>query len=139
MSHDGNRAPAVATVGSPLILNSDPSMTRPRANVNGLLGPLLDALADAVAARLRTDTTAALPRWVPLRDSPLGYRPTLDIIRRGELRVHGIGHRRYVDREAVDRWLLEHPIVTSADAQSDEIDAIIQANRQRKAKRKGAK
>ncbi len=59
-------------------------------------------------------------------------------MRRGELHVHGIGHRRYVDREAVDRWIEQHPIVASADAEADAIDAIVAANRKRKARRKGA-
>jgi len=108
--------------------------------VNALLEPLLDAIADRVARRLRADTTPA-SRWIPLRESPLGYRPTLELIRTGELAVHGIGHRKYLDCEQVDCWLSAHPIAVASKplGEPDEIDAIVSASRQRQAKRKGTK
>ncbi len=100
------------------------------------LSALVDAIADRVAERLRTESSAAPSRWIPLRESPLGYRPTLDLIRARELTAHGIGHRRYVDREQIDRWLETHPIAPrESGADDDDIDELVVAHHQRRARR----
>ena len=109
--------------------------------VENVLSGLLEAAAEAGARRAieQLQTTTA-SRWIPLRESPLGYRPTLDLIRAGALSVHGIGNRKYLDREMVDAWLLAHPIAASVrSVERDEIDLIVDSHRQRQAKRKGAK
>ena len=105
------------------------------------LQSLLTAAAEAGARKaLEQVTSGPQTRWIPLRESPLGYRATLDLIRCGELTTHGIGNRKFLDREMVNRWLLEHPILNSSEtpAEADELEGIIASNRARKARRKGA-
>ncbi len=109
-------------------------------SVEGALSTLLEAAAEAGARRALEQVRPEASRWIPLRESPLGYRATLRLIGAGELTTHGAGNRKYLDREMVDAWLLGHPILnspTNAEG-TDEIDAIVQANRARKARRKGA-
>ena len=105
------------------------------------LTTLLEAAAAAGARTALAEFVTAQPsRWLPVKQSPLGYRATLDLIRAGEIHVHGIGHRRYVDREAVNAWLLAHPIAVASKplGEPDEIDVLVASNRARKARRKGA-
>lgn len=101
------------------------------------LNELLAAAAEAGAKRaLEQATTSKQSRLVPLRECPIGYRNVLDLVRRGELKVFGVGNRKFVDREQLDEWILNHPMSASAttvtDANDDEIAAIIAANHKRK-------
>jgi len=99
---------------------------------------LLEAAAEAGARKALEQVQAkgAASRWIPIKESPLGYRATLDLVKAGELQVHGIGHRRYLDREQLDRWLLAHPIRSNdAPSDDDEIAELIAAGDARREKR----
>lgn len=104
------------------------------------LNELLAAAAEMGARRaIEQVATAGAPRLIPLKQCSIGYRNVLDLVRRGDLEVFGVGNRKFVDREQLDQWILNHPIAKPVDteAKEDEIDAIIAANRsRRKPKRK---
>lgn len=79
-------------------------------NFADTLQPFLEAAAEAGARRALAEVHPSQPNWIPLRQSPLGYRQTLNLVRNGELQVHGVGNRKYLNREQVESWLLSHPI-----------------------------
>jgi len=107
---------------------------------------LRDLLAEAaeLGARkaLEQVQSTSPARLVPLKQASISYRNLLELIRAGELKVFGCGNRKFVDREAVEQWLLNHPITNLRETTEEtvEIDELVASNRARKAKRaKGAK
>jgi hypothetical protein len=108
--------------------------------VSAALAELLREAATEGARRALEQLSPSITRWIPLRESPLGYRPTLDLIRAGELTVHGVGNRKFLDREQIGSWLEQHPIVRRESGEDDEIDTIIAATHERRGrKQRGAK
>jgi len=77
-------------------------------------------------------------RLIPLRSAPVSYRVLLTAIRDGELRCYRGGGRSFVERSELDAWILAHPVAPRAvvvEHDHDEVDDIIAANRQRRARR----
>jgi len=104
-------------------------------NFADALETLLQTAAEAGARRALAQIHPSQPVWIPLRQSPLGYRPTLELVRKGELQVHGIGNHKYLNREHVESWLLVHPIARASSVEHDEVEAIIEANNNRRRRR----
>lgn len=95
--------------------------------------------ASELGARKALDSVQREPpsRRIPNRECVLGYRATLCPI----AAPYGREHKRSINREELDDWTLAHPITNSSQyiTDSDEIDASINSNRQRRAHHKGAK
>jgi len=116
-------------------MTSTPLVATPR-NFADALAALLEAAAEAGARRALAEIHPSQPTWIPLRQSPLGYRQSLNLVRNGELQVHGIGNKKFLNREQLDSWLFAHPMARTPPMEIDEIQAIIDFNENRRRKRK---
>jgi hypothetical protein len=115
----------------------------PHVDASTGLAALLEAAAEAGARRaleIVGHSGSAPSELVRLHDGPIPYRIALAAVAAGELRAYGTGRRRYLSRIEVESWILAHPIArTEAVAEtepSDELDEVIEANRDRRRGRK---
>lgn len=102
-----------------------------RAAIASALRVIADALETAPVAPVHEEPS----RLIPLRQSPVGYRLTLEAIKQGELRKYQVGGRSFIERTELDAWILAHPVAPRAvvaEPEHDEIDAVIAANRRRR-------
>lgn len=79
------------------------------------LSTLVEELAERVSLRVLARVAAEQPSiLIPIAESPVGYRLTLDATNRGELPRYRVGAHTFVRRDELERWILAHPVPVTA-------------------------
>lgn len=96
----------------------------PDARIDRAKRMLVEAIDELVEARLAKGTAAS--EWIDQKDSPLGRRRHLELVRTGVLRGVREGRRVLVRRAEIETYLDGH-VATPRPVEDDDVDGMIRA------------